>query len=177
MNSKSVMMKLSELFKCAEKGTISSEDGDGGNINGTYDFITASAEWKKHSTYSHEKEAIIFAVAAGGSLGRTHYVNGKFSASNLCLILTPKRDSEYKVDLEFYNYYFAAIRKRLVSDLADGTSKLTIRPQDLGEYYIEYIDYNKQKEYVKNNVHELNNIRQQYKEKIEAAERNMNSLL
>jgi len=176
-NNKSVMIKISELFDCAEKGTISSEDGDGGNADGAFDFITASEEWKKHSTFSHEKEAIIFAISASGSLGRTHYVNGKFSASNLCLILTPNKNSKYKIDLEFYNSYFATIRKRLVSDLADGTSKLTIRPQDLAEYYIEYIDYNKQKQFTTDNIHELKKIYQQYRKKTKNTEENMRSLL
>lgn len=43
--------------------------------------------------------------------------------------------------MQFYNNYFAAIRKQLVSDLADGTSKLTIDKTDLEEYYIDYVPY------------------------------------
>lgn len=125
-------------------GTIASESNDDG---GDYDFVTASAEWKKHSSYSHDCEALVFAVAASGSLGRTHYVSGKFVASNLCLILTPRHNPKYKIDLRFYKYYFDSIRERLRADLADGTSKLTIDPTDLMDYYIEYIPYEQQMDF------------------------------
>lgn len=142
------MVRVEDLFKI-QKGTLASDNASEG---GNYDFITASNEWKKHDTYSHDTEAIIFAVAAGGSLGRTHYVNGRFTASNLCLILTPQKDSPYKINLEFYNWYFSAIRKRLVSDLADGTSKLTISKPDLEKYYIDYIPIDKQNKIVNEKV-------------------------
>ena len=171
------IIKVSDLFNCDEKGSISSEDSDGGTISDSYDFITASEERKKHSTADHDKEAIIFAAGASGSLGRTHYVNGKFSASNLCLILTPKKKSGYKINLEFYNSYFAAIRKQLVSDLADGTSKLVIRSQDLKDYYIEYIDYSKQERFVSSYIRPLEKLRNEYKEKIEKTESEIRLLL
>ena len=59
------------------------------------------------------------------------------------MILTPKT-SRYPIDLKFYKFYFDSIRTQLRSDLADGTSKLTIDPTDLMEYYIEYIPYDEQ---------------------------------
>lgn len=127
------MIKIGSLFTY-QRGSLASESNDD---SGKYDFITASTEWKKHSDFSHDCEAIIFAVSASGSLGRTHYVNGKFIASNLCLVLQPK-NKKYKIDLKFYKFYFDSIRTRLRADLADGTSKLTIDPNDLMEYYIEY---------------------------------------
>ena len=74
-------------------------------------------------------------------LGRSHYVNGKFIASNLCIILTPK-------NVQFYNIYLNAIRKRIVNELADGTSKLTISADDLMNYYVEYFHIDKQNELV-----------------------------
>jgi len=137
------LVRIGDLFKY-EKGTLASDDA---NEDGDVDFITASAEWKKHTSYTHDCEAIIFAVSAAGSLGRTHYVNGKFIASNLCLILSSKNNPDYPVDLQFYNYYFESIREKLRNDLADGTSKLTIRPNDLMNYYIEYVPYEKQIKY------------------------------
>jgi hypothetical protein len=142
------IVPIGTLFKL-EKGTLASDDAD---EDGEYDFITASNEWKKHSSFFHDTEAIVYAVAAGGSLGRTHYVNGKFTASNLCLVLTQKKTSPYKINLEFYNWYFAAIRKRIVSDLADGTSKLTIAASDLEKYYIDYIPIEKQNEIVEKKI-------------------------
>ena len=81
-------------------------------------------------------------------------MNGKFVASNLCLVLTPNEanQSEYPVNLLFYNWYLEAIRKQLVADLADGTSKLTIRESDLKEYYIEYIPIAEQEKFVEDFV-------------------------
>ena len=49
-----------------------------------------SRDWKSHATFIREKEALVIAAAASSSLGRTHYVDGKFIASDLCFILTPK---------------------------------------------------------------------------------------
>ncbi|CAH9017637.1 hypothetical protein [Candidatus Nitrosacidococcus sp. I8] len=69
---------IGELFNI-EKGELQSTKC----IAGKYDFITAAEEWKTHNEYSHECEALIFAAAASGSLGRTHYVNGKFITSDL----------------------------------------------------------------------------------------------
>ena len=146
-DSKYEMVKIGTLFT-KEKGLLASENNDD---LGAYDFITASTEFKKHSEYSHDCEAIVFAVAAAGSLGRAHYVNGKFIASNLCLILRPKNE-KYKLNLRFYKYYFDSIRKQLRSDLADGTSKLTIDSNDLMEYYIEYIPYKDQNSFYEKHI-------------------------
>ena len=74
------LMKISDLFHF-EKGSLQSSKCE----EGVYDFITAAADWKKHNDFSHNCEALIFAAAASGSLGRTHYVNGKFISSDLCL--------------------------------------------------------------------------------------------
>lgn len=148
--SLSNFVKLGTLFK-TEKGSLASEE----HIEGEYDFITASEDWKTHCTYDHECEALVYAVSASGSLGRCHYVNGKFIASNLCLILTSKENKKYPVNLQFYNMYLNAIRKKIANELADGTSKLTIAYKDLMEYYVEYypIDVqNSMVEYYNKNV-------------------------
>lgn len=127
------LIKLGDLFD-AEKGTLASEK----NIDGQYDFVTASEEWKSHCSYDMDCEAIVYAVQASGSLGRSHYVNGKFIASNLCLVLTPKFNSEYPINVCFYSIYLNSIRKQIVRELSDGTSKLTISKRDLLNYYVEY---------------------------------------
>jgi type I restriction enzyme S subunit len=67
------LIKINDLFHF-EKGSLQSSKCTPGDFN----FITAASEWKTHNEYSHECEALIFAAAASGSLGRTHYVNGKF---------------------------------------------------------------------------------------------------
>lgn len=145
------LVKFGEIFNTKTKGSLASEDANPGD----YPFITASEEWKTHNTYDNEKEAIIYAIAASGSLGRCHYINGKFIASNLCLVLTPKDPEEYPVNLLFYSLYLNSIRQSIRNDIADGTSKLTISPDDLNEYYIEYIPIEKQ-----------NKIADEYKNKV-----------
>jgi len=141
------MVRIGDLFDL-QKGSLASEEAR----DGDYDFITASEDWKKHDSYDHDCEALVYAVAASGSLSRSHYVKGKFVASNLCLVLTPKKGGQYKLDLRFYNCYFEAIRKRIASDLADGTSKLTISKEDFENYYIDYVPLVQQASFVKQNL-------------------------
>lgn len=128
------MVRFEELFNTKTKGSLASEDA----VPGEYPFITASEDWKTHSSYDQEKEAIVYAVAASGSLGRCHYVNGKFIASNLCLVLTPKNPKKYPINMVFYSLYLNAIRQNIRNEIADGTSKLTIAVDDLNKYQIEY---------------------------------------
>ena len=165
------MVKVIELFD-VEKGALASES----SIEGDYHFVTASEEWKTHTEYDHDTEAIVYAVGAAGSLGRSHYVNGKFIASNLCLVLTPKHNSEHPISLEFYNCYFAAIRKQIVSDLADGTSKLTIGKDSFEQYYIDYIPFDEQIAFVKTKLNDFRTLETQYRaaqEKLEQAITNL----
>lgn len=129
------LMRFKDIFNTKIRGSLASENAE----PGIYPFITASEEWKTHSSYDQEGEAIIYAVFASGSLGRAHYVNGKFIASNLCLVLTPKKPEQYPVNLLFYSLYLNAIRQTIRNEIADGTSKLTISAEDLDNYMIEYI--------------------------------------
>jgi type I restriction-modification system DNA methylase subunit len=144
----STLVEFGELFS-GIKGSLASESSDS---SGEYDFITASDEWKKHSKYTHDTEALVYAVSAAGSLGKSQYVNGKFIASNLCLILTPKDDTRYPINLKFYNYYLNAIRKQIVVDISDGTSKLTINRAELERYYIEYFPIEVQNTFVAKHI-------------------------
>ncbi len=152
-NSKHTLVRFDCLFD-ATKGTLpSSKNVD----DGAFDFVTASSERKKHNAYTHDCEALVYAISAGGSLGKSQYIHGKFIASNLCLVLTPSQVNQtaYPINLKFYNWYFEAIRKQLVADLADGTSKLTIREDDLMSYYIEYIPLQEQNKFVDRYVEPL----------------------
>ncbi|GHT27188.1 restriction endonuclease [Planctomycetales bacterium] len=128
------LVQIKDIFTIT-KGKLASED----NEDGEYDFITAAEKWKTHSSFTHDCEAIIFAAGASGSLGRTHFINGKFIASNLCFVLKPKNQSKFPVNLQFYNAYFTVIRRKLVKDIRDGKSKIVIKKTDLENYYIDYI--------------------------------------
>ena len=79
--------------------------------------------------------------------------------------------------MQFYNNYFAAIRKQLVSDLADGTSKLTIDKTDLEEYYIDYIPYDKQVEFVANSLEEVNILKKKLIEAEQQLEKHILSMV
>ena len=129
------LKKINQLFNF-EKGVLQSSK----NIEGEYDFITAAAEWKTHNEYSHDCEALIFAAAASGSLGRTHYVNGKFISSDLCFILTPKDSETLPVDLKFYHIIFNLYKNEIVAATKAGTSKEAIGLKVFGEYELPYFD-------------------------------------
>ncbi|MCX6732906.1 MAG: restriction endonuclease subunit S, partial [Candidatus Roizmanbacteria bacterium] len=130
---------INELFRF-EKGSLQSSK----NVEGKYTFITASETWKTHESYSHDCEAIVIAVAASGSLGRTHYIKGKFIASDLCFILTEKDPVNFPVDLGFYFHIFNIVKDDLVKKTATGTSKLAINKTNFGNYKIQYFNINSQ---------------------------------
>ncbi|WP_288372422.1 restriction endonuclease subunit S [uncultured Algoriphagus sp.] len=134
-------MKIKDLFHFEKGGLQSSKC-----TPGKYDFITAAADWKTHNEYSHECEALIFAAAASGSLGRTHYVNGKFIASDLCFIVTPRDPRNYPIDLKFYHLIFQAFKDEIVRNTKAGTSKEAIGLTAFGKYKLPYFDIEKQQE-------------------------------
>jgi len=136
INENYSLIELGKLFNL-EKGTLQSLK----NIPGDYDFITASEDWKTHNEYSHECEAIIFAMGASGSLGRTHYVNGKFIASDLCFILTPNDEYRGKLDLHYYNNYFVLMREEIIKSLARGAAKKAINQRNFKKYKVPFPDY------------------------------------
>ena len=146
------MAKIKDLFNL-EKGTLQSSRC----TPGKFDFITASKDWKTHNEFTHECEALIFAAAASGSLGRTHYVNGKFITSDLCIILTPKDELKYPIDIKFYNIIFNTLKDDIVKNTKAGTSKEAIGLRALGNYDLPYINYEQQKNVAKrfNNATDL----------------------
>lgn len=155
------MVKIKDLFTLT-KGTLASSKA---NPDGKYNFITASSEWKKSDYYDQNGPALVYATSASGSLGKSQYVDGNFVASNLCHVMKP--NGNYKINLKFYNWYFSAIREQVVSDLADGTSKLTISDKSLKEYYIEYFDIETQNNFVNEYVSKYDKI----KNELEIAEK------
>ena len=129
------LLQIGKLFDI-EKGILQSTKC----TPGEYDFITAAKDWKTHNDYSHESEALIFAAAASGSLGRTHYVDGKFISSDLCFILTPKNENKYPLNLGFYHFVFNSLRPVLVAATKSGTSKESINQTNFKKYEIPYFN-------------------------------------
>ncbi len=137
-------LKISEIFSF-EKGPLQSSK----NEPGEYDFITASSEWKTHSSYAYDCEALLVAVAASGSLGRTHYVKGKFIGSDLCFVLSPKDQEKLPVNLKLYYHIFNAVKDDLVYRTATGSAKKAINKTNFGNYEIPYFDIETQNKYAK----------------------------
>lgn len=129
------LLRIDEIFNF-EKGVLQSSKC----VPGEYDFITASSDWKTHNEYTHDCEALIFAAAASGSLGRTHYVNGKFISSDLCFIITPKDQKNLPVDLKFYHILFNELKDEIVRNTKAGTSKEAIGLGSFGRYQLPYLD-------------------------------------
>ena len=155
-------VKIGEIFKI-EKGSLQSSKC----IPGKYDFITAATDWKTHESYSHECEAIVYAVAASGSLGRAHYVNGKFIASDLCFILTEKDKEKYPINFQFYQLIFEVIREEIVSKTKTGTSKESINQKNFSNYEIPYFSF----DYQMANYEKLVNTKQKISELLEESEK------
>ena len=132
-------MRIDEIFNF-EKGVLQSSKC----VPGEFDFITASSDWKTHNEYTHHCEALIFAAAASGSLGRTHYVNGKFVSSDLCFIITPKDQENLPVDLKFYHILFNELKDEIVRNTKAGTSKEAIGLGSFGKYELPYFDIDNQ---------------------------------
>jgi type I restriction enzyme M protein len=124
---------LGELFDVT-KGTLQSSK----NEPGPYTFITAADEWKTHKSYTHDCEALLFAMGASGSLGRTHYFKGKFVTSDLCFVLTPKRGGKYPVNMRYYHSFFCLSRETIVGALARGAAKKAINMRNFKEMRIPY---------------------------------------
>jgi type I restriction enzyme S subunit len=132
-------VRIGDLFEL-EKGSLQSSKC----TEGEFDFITASKYWKTHNDFSHEFEALIFAAMASGSLGRTHYVNGKFITSDLCYILTPKNSEKYPIDIKFYHFVFNSLKDKIVKNTKSGTSKEAINQTNLKNYEIPYFGIEQQ---------------------------------
>lgn len=133
------LMRIDKLFSF-EKGILQSSKC----IPGKFNFITASSDWKTHTEYTHDCEALIFAAAASGSLGRTHYVNGKFVSSDLCFVITPKDNENFPVDLKFYHILFNELKDEIVRNTKAGTSKEAIGLGSFGQYELPYFEIEKQ---------------------------------
>ena len=164
------LIELGKLFK-VEKGNLQSQK----NISGKFTFITASEDWKTHNEYTHDCEAIIFAMGASGSLGRTHYFNGKFIASDLCFILTPSDEYANKIDLNYYNNYFILMRNEIIKALARGAAKKAINQRNFKKYKVPYPEYPKQVEIMRQ-VDKLNEEVDKEENKINKLQDSIDSL-
>lgn len=153
-----------------EKGTVQSNK----RVEGKYNFITAADNWLTHNEYTHDCEALVFVFGAGGSLGKVHYVNGKFIASDLCYILTPRNPKN--TNLKYYYAYFNSRRKKIVQRLARGTNKKAINDKRLSTYKIKFPSTLEQDKIGLEVENTFNRIRK-LKEEIKIANEKINNLV
>lgn len=141
---------IGEIFSL-EKGSLQSTKCTPGD----YTFITASSEWKTHNEYSHDCEALVYAVAASGSLGRCHHYSGKFISSDLCFILRAKDEKKRPINYRFYQNVFRFLKDDIVAKTKAGTSKESISQKRFSAYRLPYIDIEHQL-YWENKLNNLN---------------------
>lgn len=77
--------KLGDLFGF-RRGQVQASK----NIDGPYTFVSVPDEYRTHAAYDHDCEAIVLVSASVGCNGKVHYVSGKFAASTITTVLTPK---------------------------------------------------------------------------------------
>lgn len=144
-----------------DKGVLQSSKNTAGN----FVFITASEDFKTHNEYFYDTEALCFAFAASGSLGRTHYFKGKFIASDLVYVLTPKEDFKDKIDLRFHYYFLNHFKEEIVRMTKSGTSKASINREAFSNVQIPLPPLNVQQkllstlEKVKIKIYEIKKLR------------------
>jgi type I restriction enzyme S subunit len=160
-------MTLNDIFNF-EKGVLQSSK----NSPGEFAFITASEEIKSHNRYYYDMEAICFAFAASGSLGRTHYYNGKFTASDLVYVITPKEAYKDKVFLKFYYFYLNFFRDEIVHKSKSGTSKVSINKDAMSKIEVPIPPISEQKkivttlENVKEKIQQVQSLRNEQEKDI-----------
>lgn len=158
---------ISSVFNF-DKGVLQSSK----NTAGSFTFITASEDFKTHNDYFYDTEALCFAFAASGSLGRTHYFNGKFIASDLVYVLTPKDDYRDKIDLRFYYYFLNHFKEEIVRMTKSGTSKASINREAFSTIQIPILPLKVQKkilsilEKVKPCLEEVSSLREKQTKEI-----------
>lgn len=160
---KDKLKKIGDIFNI-KKGTLQSSKCEPGE----YNFITAAADWKSHKEYAEECEALIYAVGAEGSLGRCHYVNDKFVASDLCFVLTSKLPIDYKL----YKNIFDILKDEIVKNTATGTSKKAINITNFSNYLIPYLTTEEQNK-LKDTINKINLL----ESKLDKTGSNNNNLL
>jgi type I restriction-modification system DNA methylase subunit len=115
---------LDELFMVT-KGNVPAASADGGQ----YQFVTSSEEVRFHSSYSFDGEGIcIPLVSATGhghaSIKTIHYVQGRFEASTITAVLSPRPHSRFNVQYVFY--YLLAHKDELLVPLMRGAANISL---------------------------------------------------
>jgi type I restriction-modification system DNA methylase subunit/restriction endonuclease S subunit len=116
-----VVKTLGEVFHIT-KGSLQSSK----NIEGEYEFITASDTNKTHNSFTNDCECVMLVGGAEGSLAKAQYFKGKFIASDLLYVLISKTQNE--INYKYVWYYLNFNRKKHLLDntICCGTPKKMI---------------------------------------------------
>ena len=129
-----------------QKGSLQSSK----NTEGEYTFITASDNFKTHTTFTHDCECALIVGCAEGSLAKSHYYIGKFIASDLVYILTNKKTNENPINHKYLCHYLNFNREKHINDVSIccGTPKKQISMERCSNLKIPIPSLEKQKEIV-----------------------------
>ena len=144
--------KLSDLFYIEQGNKQSSKVKEG-----KYKFVSTAEEMKTCDTYSFEGEAILIpCVSMSGhgkaSISNIYYVNEKFDAANMLMVLKPKSE---KICTKFYYFFFKQEKNTFFTKLMNGTSNVTFNPvEDASNITIPLINEKYQKDLADELSHE-----------------------
>lgn len=115
---------IGELCKFEKK---SKRKASFANDSGAYKFFTSSFVERKCDEYDYDGEYIVLGT---GGTANINYINGKFSCSTDCLILTADK----------YIYYYLMVNINLISDLFKGLGIKHVSKEDITNIRIPQLD-------------------------------------
>lgn len=128
------LVHLGDIFNI-EKGRVGAAQGDGGE----YPLITSSEEYRRHSQWDFDGEAICIPLVSStghghASIKRIHYVHGKFAAATIAAVLMRKPEQE--VFVPYVYYYLLAHKDDLLVPLMRGAANVSLSTERLSRLRI-----------------------------------------
>lgn len=122
--------KLKDLYHIDTSSHIRAKDA---LLHGAYPYYTSGKNIKSLNTYQYNTRGLV--IGKGGN-PNWHYVEGKFSISSDCCLLTNKQEI---VDVQYAYYYFCA-HPSMLYRLYKGAGIKHISISDIQEIQIDYPD-------------------------------------
>lgn len=96
---------------------------------GDFDFITSGEKFKKSNIYNFEGPAIVIPTVSStghghASIKNIHFVEGKFSAATITVVLTPKKGAE--IDVRYAYYFLLAHKEEILVPQMRGAANVTL---------------------------------------------------
>ena len=107
------------------------KDVNEGNLLGSFPFFTCSKTPSRSDGYSYDCEALL--VAGNGSVGYTHYYNGKFEAYQRTYIIC---DFTQEIGVSFLKHYTSSLLIRCLENKSNGSVIDFIKLSDMKNFNI-----------------------------------------